>query len=1006
MGYKALYRTYRPQFFREVVGQDVVVKTLQNAIASDKVSHAYLFSGPRGTGKTTIARIFAKTLNCANVTMNEPCNNCPSCKEISDGAGIDVVEIDAASNNGVDEIREIRDKVKFLPAGAKYKIYIIDEVHMLSSGAFNALLKTLEEPPKHVIFILATTEPQKLPSTIISRCQRFDFKSLSINEISHKIREVCASENIVIDEEAIKAISESAEGGLRDALSTLDQAISYAEEKVTVEEVNLVTGNINNDRLIELGLNFYNKDINHSLEIIDALIDSGKEAGRLVSNIIQFYRDMLLYKSVTSPIFTKYIFEKEKFKELSEKVDINHIFYYIDVLSDVQTKMKYSQSPRIYLEVGIIKLINISNEDLDYISRIKELEEKINNIKVGGIGEGGVVDNERLEILELKLNKIVSELNRLNLQSEIERINNLQNLINNFSNVEIKNYDSEILKINNEISNINNLLERFGEYDKSSSDDFLQLKEEIENIKNDLKNIIIKQKQESEFEHVHNNNEFEEIKTELEGLKKLIEDSRNSSISNDIQVDRSEIEKIKFELEEIKTEIKESKLVQASELKTDNIDIEDLKEEIKNIREDLRMIIENSGVNNDEVTLHTTNNEDILDLKNEIFEIKKAIVDIKTEENKEIDIDNEDKFLQLRSDILRIQDDLDRLKVEISKVDNKRFEIPDTELSQKVSQLEKQVYDLIAKELAKKSTVVKKKPTGQVALFDSDLAPIKDFEVKKIEVNFESLKKEHEINTSLKEDNNENMFDQPSAHQEAKGEVDYKVEQNENSDIEEKPIELQSKRTANSELVVKKREERLFERERQLMEEELRKIELVKTNNEISEIFDKFASYNIRAIEELLHDSRKDESRNDAKRIGQLWKNIVSIARPELKGTAEILGGGRVAAVGNKEMILVYKTTALCNQVMRPKFKADAQKLLKDALNDTYNYVALPEYIWEQKRAEYVEQYQMGTKFPKLRPIEDKDLIVISSNKEYKDPRDSIVDKTISFFGEDLIDVE
>ncbi len=883
MAYKALYRTYRPQFFREVVGQEVVVKTLQNAIASKKVSHAYLFSGPRGTGKTTLARIFAKTLNCSNVTLNEPCNNCPSCHEISDGVGIDVIEIDAASNNGVDEIREIREKVKFLPAGAKYKIYIIDEVHMLSTGAFNALLKTLEEPPKHVVFILATTEPHKLPATIISRCQRFDFKSLTINEITHKLRQVCAEENIEIDEEALKSISESAEGGLRDGLSILDQAISYADEKISIDEVNLVTGNINNDRLIELGLHLHNKDTNKVLEIINELIDSGKEVGRLVNNIIQFFRDMLLFKSVDSVVFTKYIFEKSQFKFLTEKTDLIHIFYYIDVLSDVQSKIKYSQSPRIYLEVAFIRLINVSNEDLNYIAKIKELEEKINNLDLNKSSDVSNTnsfhnekDNERIEMLELKLNKIVSELNRLNLQENIEKINNLQNKVEN-------NYDKDFIKINSEV---------------------------------------------------------EEIKKILSEVKE------NNQVTDEIQ-----------------------------------------------------NIVENNF------------DEDFLKINKQIEEIIKSISDIKNAQNEKVlnpiqtspqIIFDESKLDELRIEIIRIKEDLDKIKVEISKIDNKRFDVYPNDLLQKISQIEKQVYDLLSRDLAKKSISEKKKQSGQVALFDSDLTPIKDFEVKKIEVDFMGLEKNDEVK-----------------HEEIDKSSDFDEEITEFTEevkVEEPTsgvTELQSKRTANSELVVTKKEERLFEKERQLMEEEIKKIDpnfpLDKTTEEVNDKdshFDKFSSYDIRVIEEILHESRKDESRNDFKRIGQMWKNIVNLARPDQKGTAEILKDCRVAAVGNKELILVYKTAALCNQVMRPKFKIDAIKLLKGALNDNYNYVALPEYVWEQKRSEYVEQYQMGTKFPKLKPIEDKDLIIISAKKEYKDPREEIVDKTISFFGEHLINIE
>src|SRR5690554_264178 len=249
MSYQALYRVWRPSQLADVVGQEHITKTLKNALLQQKLSHAYLFTGPRGTGKTSAAKIISKAINCEKAPVDEPCNECVACKGIQDGTIVDVMEIDAASNNGVDEIRDIRDKVKFAPSAVRYKVYIIDEVHMLSTGAFNALLKTLEEPPSHVIFILATTEPHKIPLTIISRCQRFDFKRISAEAMIERMQYIVEQENMAITKEALEAIALAAEGGMRDALSILDQVISYSEGEADIDDVLAVTGGVSQEML-------------------------------------------------------------------------------------------------------------------------------------------------------------------------------------------------------------------------------------------------------------------------------------------------------------------------------------------------------------------------------------------------------------------------------------------------------------------------------------------------------------------------------------------------------------------------------------------------------------------------------------------------------------------------------------------------------------------------------------------------------------------------------------
>ena len=351
MAYQALYRKWRPQKFDDMVGQTAVTKTLKNAIIHHKTSHAYLFTGPRGTGKTSAAKIFAKAINCLNPQDGEPCNDCLLCKGITEGTIGDVIEIDAASNNGVEEIRDIRDKARYAPTQATYKVYIIDEVHMLSTGAFNALLKTLEEPPKNVIFILATTEPHKIPATIISRTQRFDFRRITNDEIIQRLRYILEQEEIAYEEEALSVIARCANGGMRDALSLLDQVISFSDDKVSFEQAIQVSGSLTDDLMIEFVRLLTQQQAQAALLQLQDLLLLGKEASRLIEEWLEFSRDLLVAKQTGDMIG-----RSEALVAFAQEVEEAFLYRFMDALNQTQQEMRFTTKPTISLEVFTIKM--------------------------------------------------------------------------------------------------------------------------------------------------------------------------------------------------------------------------------------------------------------------------------------------------------------------------------------------------------------------------------------------------------------------------------------------------------------------------------------------------------------------------------------------------------------------------------------------------------------------------------------------------------------------------
>lgn len=382
MSYTALYRKFRPGEFEDVKGQDHISRTLQNQIMADRIGHAYLFCGTRGTGKTSVAKIFARAVNCLHPVSGSPCGQCEMCRSIAAGTSMNVIEIDAASNNGVDNIREIREEVAYRPTEGRYKVYIIDEVHMLSIGAFNALLKTLEEPPEYVIFILATTEVHKIPVTILSRCQRYDFKRISIDTIAGRLSDLMQQEQIEVEDRAIRYIAKAADGSMRDALSLLDQCIAfYLGEKLTYDHVLEVLGAVDTAVFSSLLRRILSRDVTGILNQLDELIMQGRELAQLTSDFTWYLRNLLLAKSSDNMEDVLDV-STENLKQLQEEaqmIDYDQLLRYIRIFSELSAQLRYATQKRVLLEVALIRLCKPEMETKEdaLLDRIRSLEEKM-----------------------------------------------------------------------------------------------------------------------------------------------------------------------------------------------------------------------------------------------------------------------------------------------------------------------------------------------------------------------------------------------------------------------------------------------------------------------------------------------------------------------------------------------------------------------------------------------------------------------------------------------------
>ncbi|HAT4222082.1 TPA: DNA polymerase III subunit gamma/tau [Clostridium perfringens] len=432
MAYKALYREWRPQTFNDVVGQEHITTTLKNQIINERTAHAYLFCGTRGTGKTSTAKVMAKALNCLDLKDGEPCNQCEMCKKINEGLAIDITELDAASNNGVDNIRDIIDDVQYPPQEARFKVYIMDEVHMLSIGAVNAFLKTLEEPPKNVVFILATTDPQKLPITILSRCQRFDFKRISRKDITGRLRKIVTEQGIFCDDKSLDLVARVSDGAMRDSLSILDQAISIGDGKVDYDELVSMLGLVTNDNLFKIVDSIIKRDIESAMEIIEELVLTGKDMTLFIKDLIVHYRNLLMIKVTSNPEEVLDTAEEniEKLKVQGAKLKVEEIMRCIRIVQECDEEAKLSKQARVYLELAVIKMCKIEYDTSKEVmlARINKLEQAIRS--------GNIQVNTNLEEVKSQVSNEASNNKTLN--------NKQQNVTQSSNNYEVVNENSTL----------------------------------------------------------------------------------------------------------------------------------------------------------------------------------------------------------------------------------------------------------------------------------------------------------------------------------------------------------------------------------------------------------------------------------------------------------------------------------------------------------------------------------------------------------------------------------
>ena len=950
MAYKALYRRYRPNNFDEVMGQKYIIQTIKNAIINEKIGHAYLFSGPRGIGKTTIARIIAKAVNCPNAKDGNPCNdeNCPVCHAVNEGSAIDVVEIDAASNNGVEEMRALLEKVNFLPAEFKYKIYIIDEVHMLSISAFNALLKTLEEPPLHVIFILATTEPHRVPSTILSRCQRFDFKPLSVFEIKEQLSKVTKEENIKISSEALEVIAEAADGGMRDALSILDQLASFGDEEITAEDVNNVTGRVDSRDLIKLLKAIAQGKASDALDIMNSVLNTGKEVSVLVQSLLSLCRDVILFQNVKSVEPTQSLFNNDDFVALAQNTKRFKLFKYVDILNDIQNKIKYTNAPKIYLEVGIVKMIAneapvVSNNnvtvDLSEVNdKIYQLELQIkeqSNVKIPeDLGEFKDFTKSKLEFLEEMVSRCavppkdleerIEILEENEFGDEIEkRLSALEQVVSTgipaatIENAEVASPDYNELM--NRLANLEAQVSANQTNISAPSVDTSALEDRINNLENTF-NTNIPQILDQRYDELTN-----KINALSSGNPVSPAEPMNL---DDIRLQLEAFQNTFITAEELNQKLQSLNLGEAN---SSNLELEDIYNRLNSLEASL------ANANRSEPMMAQPEPQPLASEEDNVDEDFFNMIDENYQETSELD--------KVKENYLSLFNLVQNLK---------------NELANQKSALQAQINDIEA--LKTNIEQLQEKGTDEEALaeIETKINSVKEYAVK--------------LGTRLSvlEDSVKNNKAEPERTIAPRPQP-----------IDVPPRETQQELNQVVAPVEAKEEEELPE----------------------GQVDDTMRVYNIKTIENILHQSRDRRNMEDKEKIANNWSRLGNFVPQTHLGVANTLSSGKVAVNGGNYLIIVYESAKTCNQLMTADYHTKALQVIRTALQKDYDFIALPKNTWLDIVNEYKSQYHMGVKYPTLSPINNPELKVINvvNRDSFKTASAQNYDKAKQIFGQNLI---